>query len=711
MRITQLELKGFRGFSRTQVFDLDADAVVIVGENGRGKTSIFDGILWALTGKVPRLGDDPAPLVSMYSDSGEARVSLSIRIDDDKLLKVVRRFDSQRQYLQVEVDGEIFRAGAASTRLLQLLWPSGSTFESEGELVDVVTRSTYLQQDLVRDFIDKDSDQDRFRTVSELVGTGRLTELTTQLDRARTAWNTVTNGRREESRVIEERANNLRGRLDQLSDVTADELAAEEQRWVNWWGQAQVLGLVERGVGDYRSAEAAANLDSGVRELVAYRRQTERRRDFVASLLHDIREHASKQPGHPEDIPAEDLDEARRLVDGASSALTEAKERAASEREALTKENEEREELRALARLALRHLVDVCPVCAQKYDAPSTRLRLESLVTAEQGDEPPLADEVNLRAASLEESERALAAIEEQQRTAEQLERASSAWIGERDRRLAEVSIENVLEPEKIEQELENAGAALAKIAEDLATHEKAGEELALRVARSSESARRSELEEELEAAQKEHAELEAALRSRNETGDLATRILEALRESGSDAVTSRVVKIVPLLQRIYTRIDPHPAFRAVRFLTRISRGRGRLLAEVEDELGEVSTEAPEQVFSSSQVNALAVAIFLALNLGVPTPLQLAMLDDPLQSLDDVNLLGLVDLLRRTKDRRQLIVSTHDPRFGTLLEQKLRPIMDGQRTRLIKLGDWTRDGPLVTERDVPQDPEPLRIAV
>jgi hypothetical protein len=41
------------------------------------------------------------------------------------------------------------------------------------------------------------------------------------------------------------------------------------------------------------------------------------------------------------------------------------------------------------------------------------------------------------------------------------------------------------------------------------------------------------------------------------------------------------------------------------------------------------------------------------------------MLDDPLQS--DINLLGLVDVLRKIKARRQLILTTHDERFGVLL--------------------------------------------
>lgn len=55
MRITSIELAGFRAFGAEAVLDLAADAVILVGPNGSGKTSVLDGILWSLTGRVPRM--------------------------------------------------------------------------------------------------------------------------------------------------------------------------------------------------------------------------------------------------------------------------------------------------------------------------------------------------------------------------------------------------------------------------------------------------------------------------------------------------------------------------------------------------------------------------------------------------------------------------------------------------------------------------------
>ena len=92
MKLTKLDLTGFRAFGRQQEFDLDADAVIVLGNNGQGKTSLFDGILWAITGRIPRFGTDEE-IVSKYSESGVARVSLQMRDSEQNIHTITRSFD------------------------------------------------------------------------------------------------------------------------------------------------------------------------------------------------------------------------------------------------------------------------------------------------------------------------------------------------------------------------------------------------------------------------------------------------------------------------------------------------------------------------------------------------------------------------------------------------------------------------------------------
>ena len=85
------------------------------------------------------------------------------------------------------------------------------------------------------------------------------------------------------------------------------------------------------------------------------------------------------------------------------------------------------------------------------------------------------------------------------------------------------------------------------------------------------------------------------------------------------------------------------------------------------------------------------------------------MIDDRFSGLDDVHVLGSVDLMRRARRFRQLFVSTHDVKLRGLLERKLRPVEAGQRTVIIEFKGWTRNGPVVQQRDVAGDEGALRL--
>ena len=193
MRVASLEISGFRAFSGNERFDLDGDIVLVVGANGQGKTSIFDAIHWALTGQISRL-ERPGSVVSLYSSSGEARVELALASDDGRTLVVTRQSDGSTDRLIVREGDEEFRGEAAEHELLRRIWPEGlSANESRAALRSALERGVYLQQDTLRDFLTADTDQERFNAISELIGTGRATELQVALENSRRAWSRATN--------------------------------------------------------------------------------------------------------------------------------------------------------------------------------------------------------------------------------------------------------------------------------------------------------------------------------------------------------------------------------------------------------------------------------------------------------------------------------------------------------------------------------------
>lgn len=190
----------------------------------------------------------------------------------------------------------------------------------------------------------------------------------------------------------------------------------------------------------------------------------------------------------------------------------------------------------------------------------------------------------------------------------------------------------------------------------------------------------------------------------------MAVDLLERLRGATTEVVKSELKRMEPILQQVFAMVDPHPALRLLTLVGRFANKKGRVHAVLEDPESGETTAMPENVLSSSQLNGLAVSIFIALNLGVRNlPLQTVALDDPLQSLDDVNLLGVADLLRRLKEHRQIIISTHDRRFAELLGRKLRALDNDRPTITYTFGSWSRSGPAVEKATFEAQPARFRL--
>ena len=502
--------------------------------------------------------------------------------------------------------------------------------------------------------------------------------------------------------MIEARLSELTARASEASPAITSEA------WSHWWHSLSAMDLKTVQV-DPASREAPAAIDNAIKQLEALRRSTERRLQALGAIQTEIAGLADRPM--PELSPLRDkVTTLRNELEELKRAVTEEQTHLAELRRHQAALKEKTEQLKALAGLALKHLEDRCPVCAQTYDMAATRLRLEAMAKGGISDSQTRSglDKLAQLLAALAAKEQEAAAAELALRSGEQAVNEMQMAQQSLSKRLSELGV--IANDEARNAAVENARAEAGALIRRVAELQRIGESLALRLAQSSAIAAIEELRREAETLRRDNADREKVIFARNQTGERAQRVIEALREAASAVVEERLRAIGPVLQSIYARIDPHPALRLVTFLSRVVRGRGQLSTVVSDPIEDKECDVPAAVLSSSQVNALAVSVFLALNIGVPKPpLAVAILDDPLQSLDDINLLGLVDLLRRTKDRRQLLVSTHDGHFGSLLSRKLRPINQERRTIVIELEGWSRQGPIVVTREVRSDPVPLRL--
>lgn len=89
---------------------------------------------------------------------------------------------------------------------------------------------------------------------------------------------------------------------------------------------------------------------------------------------------------------------------------------------------------------------------------------------------------------------------------------------------------------------------------------------------------------------------------------------------------------------------------------------------------------------SSGQLSAVLLSFSLALNKiysgrGIKTIL----IDDPIQCMDDINMISFVELLRREFSECQIILSTHEESFSNFVRYKFKKY--GLNTQVITLKD------------------------
>lgn len=74
---------------------------------------------------------------------------------------------------------------------------------------------------------------------------------------------------------------------------------------------------------------------------------------------------------------------------------------------------------------------------------------------------------------------------------------------------------------------------------------------------------------------------------------------------------------------------------------------------------------------SSGQLAAVSLSFLLCMNqVYAEKVLPILLIDDPIQTIDDVNMVGLVDILRHEFADRQIFISTHEQKFEWYLKYK-----------------------------------------
>lgn len=161
----------------------------------------------------------------------------------------------------------------------------------------------------------------------------------------------------------------------------------------------------------------------------------------------------------------------------------------------------------------------------------------------------------------------------------------------------------------------------------------------------------------------------------------------QTLREQGNairvavDKVRSAIIRrefndrLNRVWRDLFVRLAPAepfvPAFRIPESSTQ--RLQPKLITEHRD--GGDAGGTPGAMLSAGNLNTAALTLFIALHLSVPRELPWLILDDPVQSMDDVHIAQFAALLRTLSKEhgRQVMIAVHDRQLFDYLKLELSP--------------------------------------
>ncbi len=179
---------------------------------------------------------------------------------------------------------------------------------------------------------------------------------------------------------------------------------------------------------------------------------------------------------------------------------------------------------------------------------------------------------------------------------------------------------------------------------------------------------------------------ISADLASSQQT-DRALERAQVLRDQGNtirnavDKVRSSIIRrefndrLNRVWRDLFVRLAPEepfvPEFRIPESSTQ--KIQPKLITEHRD--GGVTGGTPGAMLSAGNLNTAALTLFTALHLSVPRELPWMILDDPVQSMDDVHIAHFAALLRTLSKEhgRQVLIAVHDRQLFEYLKLELSP--------------------------------------
>lgn len=640
MKISYVEVFGFRGYRKPVRLTFGERFTIIDGRNGTGKSTVFDAIEFALTGKVSKYkemkadGETVADYIWWTGDGfGPLDRYVEVGFVDEDSTIIVRRThlaDPDTRTMESLIGGLCDARTAPNEPLTQLC--EATIIRDE--------HITSLSLDL--------KEVDRYALLRNALGANdseewisRAAQLTAAANqRLKVAETAVTTANSDSTAAIR--------RLDELRSSLAEEsvLSSAVTRLQVFARSSQPADEL---AGPVRQRLADANA-----EIVLLRQIADRAKSIEALRL--------------------SLTEQRSVVDRAVEAESAART-AFTEFEIANKQPSELSAA-AVARsiiqlIALGRSVGLqegnCPLCASPQSGSAFA---EGLAAAE-----VVARKLDAEAARLAEiGQRRVLAASNLQAATTTLAAAQAQF--EADRSAVESFDANLVR-------LNIGGVAAETNAGKRADTLQRSVEAAQGDLRILETLRQSSLLEAAHAAVTSAAARAAGAQEAygraHKAQTIAHALHDATRRAAAETLEQRLERVLPLMAELYRRLRPHPVWHDIEYSIRGDVKRF-LKLKVGDDLN------PQFLFSSGQRRATGIAFLLSVNLSLAwSRWRSILLDDPVQHVDDFRAVHLAEVTAQlAANGRQIICAVEDAALADLLCRRL-PIEktgDGKRITL-----------------------------
>jgi DNA repair exonuclease SbcCD ATPase subunit len=699
-RLLSLEVQAFRGFNERQTFPL-GDANILGGRNGFGKTSFFDAVLWCIFESIPRLAgtrdfQKAGNILQNKFSTEPCHVELAFETTDGELR------------LRRSLHGATARIADKQISDREALERLGL---HDGDAMNRFLRNHLLQQDTINDFVRNLNPRDRYESMVSMLELQDSRLMGVQLDALSSSLAATVATEMERLSSAQARLHLARAEVNQLRELVTDtsEQIIEDQfqKFQNNLGPEflQRLRASPESGDDLRArvvafARAIAEVLSEVRKINIQLRAATQQPDVGTNVQARLAETTTAL--------AADRDKLHAL----EAALATSEHETATKKQRLQAETQSQRKLQA-ALAAIRAFVDsdLCPVCQRPMDrkkllqvlddaigtsgAPTVTLVQE--VTRSEETTANLANEASALRLSVRGREAAVAALNRAVQDQSQRESAMSTLR----------SAPSVVRWGLSSDDPTTFSFKVTALLENL---ESANNELGALVGaldRLRSTARLPAKTAELAAAAATCQTAERVLAELNRKSATVDKCRQAVSASQQAFLQAIFELHKPLIQSLYHRMHPHPLFTDIDFEFGRAYGGGELYFKVLTP-ERAYTAYPSTIFSASQLNVLATAVFMALNLRTDSNLPMMMLDDPIHSMDDLNILGFCDVVRQTKTSRQLFISTHDRTLYGLLMNKLRPSSVEESVRGFWFAGWSEQGPSIEQETTEYIPTPVR---